>query len=483
MSHSGSGFLTLPWAFHQTGPILGCIVLAVFAWFSIVAVVFILEANDRANTIRDAGRESELPTVYNELHAPTTGYRTIKDKDSVFEVPDSNQMDAASHLHSIVVVRSGQSCRVEMTELCRMFLGERAKQAFACVISVYMYGTLWAYITVFAKAFAIVFNFSTYSYELYLVLFAFIVVPLSLMELSEQVYIQVTLAVFRVVMVVVMISTTSIAYLTRTPAFGELSNMGFGGSSSSSTGLQDGPPSELLNFNASKLYQLLPLAAYAYIFHHSVTALSEPIADRRDLTKMFAISLLVAFIGYTLLAIALASYFGPNVLSSSNLNWIYYVGSKKGIDDPTPYYAQVIALFVILFPALDVASAYPLNAFTLGNNLMSSYFGDEIQAHEKSRLQLSGFRLLASLPPFVGAFFVSDLGHITSFTGLTGFVIAFIVPPLLAYYSNARMKQLELTTATVHSSAWASTGWQYAVCSAGVMLTLGVAISCVLATD
>lgn len=457
--------------------------LAVFAWFSIVAVVFILEANDRANTIRDADRESELPTIYNDLHAPTAGYRTIKDKDSAFEVPD--QIDADSHLHTIVVVRPDQSCRVEMTELCRMFLGERAKQAFACVISVYMYGTLWAYITVFAKAFAIVFNFSTYSYELYLVLFAFIVVPLSLMELSEQVYIQVTLAVFRVVMVAVMISTTSVAYLTRTPAFGELSNMGFGEqvSSSTTTGLQDGPPSGLLDFNAAKLYQLLPLAAYAYIFHHSVTALSEPIADKRDLTKMFAISLLVAFTGYTLLAIVLASYFGPNVLSSSNLNWIYYVGSKKDMDDPTPYYAQVIALFVILFPALDVASAYPLNAFTLGNNLMSSYFGDDIQAHEKSRLQLRGFRLLASLPPFVGAFFVSDLGHITSFTGLTGFVIAFIVPALLAYYSNARMKQLELSPATVHSSGWASTGWQYAVFSSGVVLTIGVAISCVLATD
>ena len=475
---SGSGFLTLPWAFHQTGPILGCIVLSVFAWFSIVAVVFILEANDRANTIRDSGRESELPTIYNELHAPTTGYRTIKDKDSAFDVPDSNQKDAASQLHTIVVVRSGPpSCRVEMTELCRMFLGERAKQAFACVISVYMYGTLWAYITVFAKAFAMVFNFSTYSYELYLVLFAFIVVPLSLMELSEQVYVQVTLAVFRVVMVAVMISTTSVAYLTHTPAFGELSNMGFQDADAA-----DGQRSELLDFNAAKLYQLLPLAAYAYIFHHSVTALSEPIADKRDLTKMFAISILVAFIGYTLLAIVLASYFGPNVMSSSNLNWIYYVGSKEELDDSTPYYAQVIALFVILFPALDVASAYPLNAFTLGNNLMSSYFGDDIQAHEKSRLQLSAFRLLASLPPFVGAFFVSDLGHITSFTGLTGFVIAFIVPALLAYYSDARMKQLELSSATVHSSAWASTRWQYAVFSAGVMLTIGVAISSVLAT-
>jgi len=453
-------------------------VLAVFAYFSIVAVVFILEANDRAITIRETGRESELPTTYNELHVPTAGYRTIKDKDIAFEVSAScNHIDtASSQLHPIVVVRSSNNGRVEMTELCRMFLGERAKQAFACVIAVYMYGTLWAYITVFAKAFAIVFNFSPYSYQLYLVLFAFIVVPLSLMELSEQVYVQVALAVFRVVMVVVMISTTSVAYLTNTPAFGELSNMGYGDSNYHQG---DGQRSELVDFNTSKLYLLLPLAAYAYIFHHSVTALSEPIADKRNLTKMFAISLFVAFIGYTLLALVLASYFGSHVLSSSNLNWIYYVGSKS-LDEPTPYYAQVIALFVILFPALDVASAFPLNAFTLGNNLMSTFVGDDIQ---NSRLQLSGFRLLACLPPFVGAFFVSDLGHITSFTGLTGFMIAFIVPALLAYYSAARMKQLELSPTTVHSSPWASTGCQYAVLSAGVLLTMGVAVCSILAKD
>lgn len=97
------------------------------------------------------------------------------------------------------------------------------------------------------------------------------------------------------------------------------------------------------------------------------------------------------------------------------------MGNKSTTSDKIPYYAQVISKFVILFPALDVASAYPLNAFTLGNNLMSSFYGtDEVEIHERSRIKVSIFRLLAAIPPFLGAYIVSDLGHITSFTGLTG---------------------------------------------------------------
>lgn len=94
-------------------------------------------------------------------------------------------------------------------------------------------------------------------------------------------------------MMLVMLLTTSIAYFTQTPAFGEYSHH-----------INDNSSEDikyLFAIHFDKLHLLLPLAAYAYIFHHSVTALAEPVADKLNLTKMFTTALLISFVAYTLL--------------------------------------------------------------------------------------------------------------------------------------------------------------------------------------
>jgi hypothetical protein len=346
-----------------------------------------------------------------------------------------------------------------------------------------MYGTLWAYCTVFAKAFAVQFALSGEehpeegsTFYIYLFVFACAVIPLSLMELSEQIYIQVTLTVFRGVMLLMMLLSTGIAYMSCTDAFGDLSNMSCDASRAADPAEAAHGSSSLTTVHFDKLYLFLPIAAYAYIFHHSVPALSEPVEDKRSLGRLFTIALLIAFVGYALLGVCLSAYFGEDSLTSSNLDWRHYQGVLNA-DGSTPWYAPVVSCFVVLFPALDVASAYPLNAFTLGNNLMSAYYGEDMHLHEKSRAKLSFFRLLAALPPFVGACLVNDLGHITAFTGLTGFAIAFVVPALLGYFSAQRMRELGLSEHTVHSSAFTGTVAQYVLGVSGTLLIVTVAAS------
>ena len=105
-------------------------------------------------------------------------------------------------------------------------------------------------------------------------------------------------------------------------------------------------------------------------------------------------------------------------------------------------FSFVLASFVVLLPAFDVASAFPLNAITLGNSLMSWYHGSRIHTlgAEAYRRQLTYFRLLAVLPPLLAALFVSSLGVITNFAGVTGFAIAFLFPALLALYSKKLLR-------------------------------------------
>jgi len=468
----GSGFLTLPWAFQKTGPLLGVLILAVFSYFSIIAVCFILEASDRAVKLDQALHADGIEL---RRKVGTKGYESINstaDEHSggtaLVMSDDSVHNESFSKKDSTAPAR-----RIEMTELCGLFMGKTAKQTFSYLIGIYMYGTLWAYCTVFANAFSTQLPFGEgleeVSYLSYLALFALLVIPLSLMELSEQIYVQVTLTIFRAVMLSVMIITTGSAYFRGGYDFGEESNEAFdvkGG----------GNGTDIYDVNFGNVYLFLPIAAYAYIFHHSVPALADPVEDKKSLTKMFAIALVISFVAYALLGVVVALYFGDKVDSSSNLNWREYQGPRTS-DGSIPWYASLVAFFVVLFPALDVASAYPLNAFTLGNNLMSAFYGDEMYIHEKSEAKVRTFRLLAAAPPFLGACLVRDLSNITSFTGLTGFAIAFIVPSMLAVYSARKMNDRGLSEETVHSNQFTTAFAQYMLTSVGILLVVGVAIS------
>ena len=118
--------------------------------------------------------------------------------------------------------------------------------------------------------------------------------------------------------------------------------------------------------------------------------------------------------GYTLLACTVSLYFGENTKISSNLNWEYYWG-VIGANREIPLYARCVSSFVVLLPAFDVASAFPLNAITLGNSLMSWYLGSRVHTLGTSeyRRSLAFFRLAAAVPPVMAAFCVSSLGVIT----------------------------------------------------------------------
>lgn len=60
------------------------------------------------------------------------------------------------------------------------------------------------------------------------------------------------------------------------------------------------------------------------------------------------------------------------------------------------------------------------------------------------------FRLLAAIPPLIGAAFVSQLDTITSFTGTVGIIITFVFPSLLQLSSRRMLKDLlQIDTARV----------------------------------
>ena len=345
-------------------------------------------------------------------------------------------------------------------QLCDLFLGSNLRLLFMGFLTLYMYGTLWAYATVFANAMASNLPyFGEHSYMVYLLGFGCIVAPMSCLELKEQISFQVLLSIGRVLMVFFLVSTVLISHYWGSEA-------DFGGSKRGSK--------EIPAFDLGGIHHLLPIATFANIFHHSIPALSQPVIDKTKLASIFSITLLCCFAAYSCIGLTVSLYFGENTKSSSNLNWADY-GINTSNGEVT--IKRMISLYVVLFPALDVSSAYPLNAITLGNNLLSTVYGNDSHTVEHSRAHRLFFRLSAALPPLLAASCVSDLGFITDYTGISGFGIAFIFPALLSYYSFQRLKQKGLPTETAYSNILTTPSFGLALIFFGIFLLFYVPYS------
>ena len=90
---------------------------------------------------------------------------------------------------------------------------------------------------------------------------------------------------------------------------------------------------------------------------------------------------------------------------------------------------------MVVFPALDVFSAFPLVALATADNITTLIFGYD-KVEEVSRKGIYGIRLLVCLPPLFLAVFVYDLGEILDWSGLMGFVLVPIFMPVMHIAAN-----------------------------------------------
>jgi amino acid permease len=370
------------------------VVLGIIIIPSILGALFLLETMARAEAL-------SLYSISRTVVTTRKGYNAITNHD-----PEAILDPGFQTSNWIVGTR-----KYEITELCEIFLGTRGMHIFSLIVAVYLYGSLWAYGTVFANSLTANFPLGEYSYYIYLVLFACCVIPTSCLELTEQVTLQMIYSACRVLMVTLMIGTVVVAYYRTGKTYVD-----------TSLPEEEQHPNELGTnlWNWEGLHIILPVALFANIFHHSIPSLSEPVNEKKSLHFIYMITLFCCYVAYTLIGVTLALYFGDSILSSSNLNWMDYDGKITFQEMSLNYKilsVQIISSFIIVFPAVDVASAFPLCAITLGNNLFTSFSRENGSISSYDRQKVILYRLVAAIPPIIGAMFVKDLGTITDYTG------------------------------------------------------------------
>eukprot|EP00559_Dactyliosolen_fragilissimus_P007212 CAMPEP_0184864074 /NCGR_PEP_ID=MMETSP0580-20130426/13620_1 /TAXON_ID=1118495 /ORGANISM="Dactyliosolen fragilissimus" /LENGTH=440 /DNA_ID=CAMNT_0027362711 /DNA_START=348 /DNA_END=1667 /DNA_ORIENTATION=- len=325
--------------------------------------------------------------------------------------------------------------KFEYAELCRIFLGNVGESSYLFSVVVNFFLQLWGYTAVFSSAMAVVLPLRhdfDQDYRLYTFAYAIVVVPLSCIELKEQVVFQMIMSCCRFMVISLMI-------LTIFSAISDQHTVSFKGID------LDSPHSPVPISQLSNFYEMFSVLVFTTLFHNGIPVLAKPIADKSKVAHVMRDAIVVVGFACWLLGMIAAYYFGPNIAQSSNLNWNAYVGGTgrpSNCDNSGGYcdwigvsiWAIAIRFFIVCIPAFNVLSAYPLNAIVLGNNILSGISGSSDL--ESNKFWNLFFRLIASIPPIIGALFVKDLGIITSYTGVLSQMTALTFPSLLYIKSN-----------------------------------------------
>ncbi|KAJ5073921.1 hypothetical protein M0811_08194 [Anaeramoeba ignava] len=492
----GVGILEIPYSFEASGLLLSAIFLLVVTFFSSTTMMYVVEVEGRAEGIvsyfEEKKQEQNLPQNPNNLS---------ESNDS-----DNNQQDPIEDQTQNLIFDEKEISRFEIknrkfevNEMCNLFLGKFGKRFFTFASTCYLYGALWSYASVFSTSLIRILplTFLThgdlceidgkltsgcqYNYYLYMVLFALISIPLSCLDLSEQIIVQTALFIFRLFSLLLILVTTIIAMHTVK---------------------KDNHPDKPPYIGTKKLFDfkgvayIFTNAIFSQLVHHSTTIIAEPVKKKRKLRVIFNSAFLTTYFFYSTLGIVCAMYFGENVLSVISLNWIELELFKSATT-----WRYIVEYCVVIFPVIEVLSAFPLHAITLGNNMYFAVYPvqkdpipfdklmkeqektekkeepeqqedqrrdtrDEMIAdedltllpyHKKkgSKKKKILFRLIASIPPIIGACLIRKLPDIIIMNGTFGCFIAYLIPSLLAWKSKKIAQQIFGKSKTPYSN-WLS---------------------------
>ena len=514
----GVGCLGVPYAFMQAGVVLGSLLIIVCSFATFVTVAWVAEAStlvmqlrmrERGNPFQSPkgakpaaattataiaaaataaavqqGAQSEtqgllkaaaltasssLRDLYSAVSlAPSVVTQTRTDGSDQPSLQQSrrpgsrwaskrNSCDLAAALASDEII-----VEPEVSALCERFLGPTfAHWVYQGSLMALAYIGLLAYSQVFTQGMISFFlaesQIPAYAWPMTLAVFACIVVPLSLFDLNEQVHVQVVMSVLRFVSLGILLLGT-LAAIWVDPAYSAPSN---GGSTPA------GPDSLLPMpwFDRGGLGLMFTTSIFSQLFQHSVPGLIRPLAyhHRQEVPGIFAAALATTASLYILTGSAAVYYFRERTSESINLNFAgYYWGVTE-----TSVWRPVVALLstiVVLFPALDTLSVFPLIANTLGNNLHASFPASALEplvaaccpatpasasqqkptreeqqarAQEQHRWVSVCFRLVAALPPILLSLVITDLTVSLQLAGIAGIVVALVTPALLQIASSA----------------------------------------------
>jgi hypothetical protein len=279
----GVGVCGIPYAFYKSGYLLGSFLVMLITLISYMTVMWVAEAGVRAELLLKRQQQSAM-----ELHGDSNDVNRIGGTTHSIHRPDQRETSPLL----VVTSSSGLPCMdtdaltistntsttptlretLEVTDLVKLFLGPIHYYTYKISLLALMYIGLLAYTQVFcATLYAILYSSSSSNsgnYYLPLLIFCSIVVPLSCMELEEQITMQAVLSIIRFVVIFAMIIISALGLIFRNT------------NGTNATNASTMPLIDTSGFGVA-----FSTALFSQLFQHSVPGLLRPLSHRPASTK------------------------------------------------------------------------------------------------------------------------------------------------------------------------------------------------------
>jgi amino acid permease len=408
----GSGFLALPYAFNASGWLFGLIFLILMGFESYYFSCELLEILSRIEClvkIEEQNTDRKIPRLtFKEIIFG----RRIKEKLLEYEsVPNITNR------------------RFDITSIISIVFGKNFSILYMICLYLAVIGAQTSYFSIFSASFAAkiplgfadtcdIYNDKVYfgkcraEYWIYWSIFFCSMMYLTIKGLKEQLWFQSCLTIMRFVIISIIIFTSSALIV--------------GSNKISSDEKINVEMPQLIN--SKNVLNVLPILMFAFMYQLQLPSIAECTRDKKK-----NLPVIIKMVGITSAIIyGLISMIVPIAIKNVKVQCtIEYSDYSAGYpQDNKPWWTYFISYIVVLFPALDVFSVFPLLSIAFSDNLLGLIYGPNNPKIKEKKI-LIFYRTLTVAIPGIISFFIFDLAFIMDWVGLIGMMSGPIIFPIL----------------------------------------------------
>ena len=406
----GAGFLSIPIAFLNSGIVLSLFYLLILSIQNIYLSIMFLDLSHKAKYLKAwkiEGHNYDLGILQSFLKSK----RLVVEREYPI-IENISQINAC--------------------EIFSLIFGSKFGYFFLFSLTISFEGALIAYVSIFASSFTSniplgdrnpcnIYETGLWSscgvnYWIFLSIYAVIVIYLTFKGLKEQKSFQVIMCAMRFFIMSLIIICSFMGIL-------------WGKEIDSDEELEARPAL----FNPVNSGRTIPVIIFALLYQLQLPSIAELIKDKgKNLTRIVALIGVVSFFSYGALGIVVP-FAIKDLESEVSINFRNYSAGYKEQN----FAMQLVAMTIVLFPAFDVISCFPLSSISLADNWKEVLYGKN-QVPKSRDYLIKG---LISVIPVIIAFFTYDLGKILNLAGLLPLLnFNIIVPlayiPIKSYFNN-----------------------------------------------
>lgn len=410
----GAGFLTLPHSFNNSGWLISLILMTIIAvqnYYIGLELIEIVSKIECIKQIEETGVDVPRPT-FREI---------FKGTFTNIQIPEEIKPEIVDR-------------RFDLSTIVGMMFGSLFGKLYMFGLYLFLTGAQVSYVSIFASSFSstIPLGFSDVcniyedeeffgacrpNYWIYLVIYSIIMMYLTIKGLREQRWMQAALTIMRFV-IMFLIIVTCLALIATSSNIKNNDHVSF-----------EMPPL----VNARNILGSIPNIAFAFVYQLQFPSIAEFLKDKeKNLKKIVLLVGITSYVVYFFIAMIVPVAI-HNVNPECSIEYSEYSAGYSQSDRPA--WTYIIAYIVVLFPAIDVFSSFPVMAITVADNLQTIREGVSNEDFEnKSNQKL--YRIFAVVVPVFVGFFMFDLSEIVSWVGMVGFLLVQVVIPILHIFTR-----------------------------------------------